>query len=119
MARRTVLGLGASALVVFGVAGVLRGLLARRPDLLRLPAATADLTDEKFAGALPPWWSLREIADALTARGVLVGASLEVDKVRRRAATDPSIAYDCSLQTETELLLYALVARHRAAGDVR
>ena len=109
--------MGASALVV-GVAGVLRGLLARRPDRLRLPAATADLYDEKFIGALPSW-SLREIAHALTARGVLVGAALEVDKVRRRAATDPLIAYDCSLYTETELLLYALVARHRAAGDVR
>ena len=116
MARRTVLGLGASALAVVGIAGVHRGLLKRRLDLPRLPAATAELYDEKFVGALPSW-SLQEVADALRTRGVLVGSALAVDEVAGRAASDPLIEYDCSLYTETELLLYALVARNRAAGD--
>ena len=88
-----------------------------------LPAALADLHDERFVDALPQI-SLDAIVARLAARGVLVGATdrgsggtephrwrFDIDRVRARAAHDDLIEFDRSLYTETELLLYAYVAR--------
>ena len=88
-----------------------------------LPAVLADLYDERFINALPEI-SLEAITAHLAARGVLVGATdsgnggtephrwrFDIDRVRARAADDDLIEFDRSLYTETELLLYAYVAR--------
>ena len=90
-----------------------------------LPAALADLHDERFVAALPQI-SLEDVAARLVARGVFVGATgedrlserpqwhLDVARVGADAANDALIEFDCSLYTETELLLYAFVARLRS-----
>ena len=102
---------------------------------LGLPAALADLYDERFVGALPQT-SLEAIATRLAVRGVFLGATsddgdegqpsplrpspfaterhgwrIDIDRVRANAATDELIEFDRSLYTETELLLYAYVVR--------
>lgn len=107
------------------VAGAAGGR-ARLPAVGRqpgLPAALAALYDERFVGALPQT-SLEAIAARLVARGVLAGATdngnagtrqhrwrFDAARVRARAADDDLIEFDRSLYTETELLLYAYVAR--------
>ena len=105
-------------------AGSLAGLRAVRRSSA-LPAALADVYDERFVAALPQI-SLEDIAARLIARGVLVGATgedrpserlqwrLDVARVGADAADDALIEFDSSLYTETELLLYAFVARLRA-----
>ena len=120
MNRRTALvwALGA-------VAASARGSLAGLPGVRRgsaLPAALADLHDERFVGALPQT-SLEDVAARLVARGVLVGVTgedwpserpqwrLDVARVGANAADDALIEFARSLYTETELLLYAFVAR--------
>ena len=88
-----------------------------------LPAVLADLYDERFVDALPEI-PLEAMVARLAARGVLVGATdsgsggtkphrwrFDIDRVRANAATDDLIEFDRSLYTETELLLYAYVAR--------
>ena len=126
MNRRAALAwaLGAAAASASSLAGL--PAVRRRPALA---AALADLHDERFVGALPQT-SLEDIAARLVARGVLVGATgedwpserpqwrLDVARVGANAADDALIEFDRSLYTETELLLYAFVARLRseAAG---
>ena len=118
------------------VAGAAGG--ARLPAVgrqLGLPAALADLYDERFVGALPQT-SLEAVVARLAVRGVFLGATgddgdegqpspfhpspfateehrwrIDIDRVRANAATDDLIEFDRSLYTETELLLYAYVAR--------
>lgn len=102
-----------------GLAGFPGG--RKRPAL---PAALADLYDARFVAALPQI-SLEDVAVRLVARGVLVGATsedwpserpqwrLDVARVGANAADDALIEFDRSLYTETELLLYAFVARLR------
>ena len=88
-----------------------------------LPTALAGLYDERFTAALPRT-SSATIAARLVARGVLAGATdngnaetrqhrwrFDAARVRARAADDDLIEFDRSLYTETELLLYAYVAR--------
>ena len=100
-----------------GLAGFPGG--RKRPAL---PAALADLYDARFVAALPQI-SLADIAARLMARSVLVGATgedrpferpqwrLDDDRVGANAADDTLVEFDRSLYTETELLLYAFVAR--------
>ena len=118
------------------VAGAAGG--ARLPAVgrqLGLPAALADLYDERFVGALPQT-SLEAVVARLAVRGVFLGATgddgekgrpnprhpspfaterhrwrIDIDRVRANAVTDDLIEFDRSLYTETELLLYAYVAR--------
>ena len=104
------------------VAGAAGG--ARLPAVgrqLGLPAALADLYDERFVGALPQTSSAAIVA-RLVARGVLATDNgnagthqhrwrIDAAPVRARAADDDLIEFDRSLYTETELLLYAYVAR--------
>ena len=105
-----------------------KGGLAGLPAVRRhsaLPAALDDLYDERFVGALPQI-SLEDVAARLVARGVLVGATSEgwlserprwrfdLGRVGADAADDALIEFDHSFYTETELLLYAFVARLRS-----
>lgn len=132
MNRRAVIAL-AFGTAVAGAAGV---ALLQRVNRQALPAALADLHgylyDERFVKALPQT-SLEAIASRLADRGVLFVAagddrnggsrcslpleaerwSFDIDRVRAHAASDALVEFDHSLYTETELLLYALVARLR------
>ena len=134
MNRRAAIGWALGAAVA-GVA-ILREI-KRRP----LPPALADLYDERFVEALPRT-SLEAIATRLVDRGVLVVAakgdgnskpnmlpsspvaaeqhrwSFDIDRVRANAAGDALVEFDHSLYTETELLLYSLVARSRHEGSL-
>ena len=122
MNRRSALVWALWAAVVGSAAGAVPrvGAAARQAVL---PAALADLYDERFAAALPRT-SSSAIAARLVARGVLAGATdngnagrqqhrwrFDAARVRARAASDALIEFDRSLYTETELLLYAYVAR--------
>ena len=104
------------------------GCSAELPEVRRRPAlaaALADLYDERFVEALPQT-SLEDIAARLVARGVFVGATgenrpaerpqwrFDSARVGANAGDDALIEFDHSLYTETELLLYAFVARLRS-----
>lgn len=132
MNRRTVIAWALGAAVA-GAAGV---TLLQRVNRQALPAALADLYDERFVEALPQT-SLEAIASRLVDRGVLGTAagddgngnpvsrcpllleaerwSFDIDRVRAHAASDTLVEFDHSLYTETELLLCTLVARLREA----
>ena len=110
----------------FGVAAASAGAMPRIGAPGRqaaLPAALADLYDERFVAALPQT-SSKAVVARLMARGVLAGATdngnagaqrhrwrIDADRVRACAVDDDLIEFDCSLYAETELLLYAYVAR--------
>ena len=130
MNRRALIAWALGA-VVAGVAGV---ALLQRVNRQALPTALADLYDERFVEALPQT-SWEAIATRLADRGVLDAAtgddensgsrcslllevvrwSFDIDRVRAHAASDALVEFDHSLYTETELLLYTLVARLREA----
>lgn len=120
MNRRAALAWTLGATVAGAAGGARLPAVGRQP---RLPAALADLYDERFLGALPQT-SSAAIAARLVARSVLArGAGngnartrqhrwrFDAARVRARAADDDLIEFDRSLYTETELLLYAYVAR--------
>lgn len=133
MNRRTALAwaLGAAAA---SAGGGLAGLLGARSHGARiraaLPAALTDLYDERFVAALPQT-PLEAVAARLVARGVLVGAPpgedkpnsiyswplerlrwrFDIARVAANAADDALIEFNHALYAETELLLYAFVAR--------
>ena len=133
MNRRAAIAWALGATIASATGGVARlPAVGRQPGL---PAALADLYDERFVGALPHA-SLEAIAARLTVRGVFLGAigddgdegqssplrpspfateehrwRVDIDRVRANAATDDLIEFDRSLYAETELLLYAYVAR--------
>ena len=76
-------------------------------------AVSDDLYDERFLDALPDV-SLDAITERLASRKILVGEArdmLDVDRVRVNGTSDALVEFDGSLYTETELLLYAYVAR--------
>ena len=133
MNRRAAIAWALGATVAGAAGGRARlPVVGRQPGL---PAALADLYDERFAGALPQT-SLEAIAARLAVRGVFLGVTgddddegqpsllhplrsatgkhrwrIDIDRVRANAATDDLIEFERSLYTETELLLYAYVAR--------
>ena len=133
MNRRAAIAWALGATIASATGGVARlPAVGRQPGL---PAALADLYDERFVGALPHT-SLDAIAARLAVRGVFLGVTgddgdeerasplhplpfvtekhrwrIDIDRVRANAATDDLIEFDRSLYTETELLLYAYVAR--------
>ena len=113
-----------------GAAAASAGSLAGLPAVWKraaLPTALTDLHDERFVAALPQT-SLEDVAARLVARGVLVGATgedrpsgrphwrFDVARVSANAADDALVEFDHSLYTETELLLYAFVARLRSGA---
>ena len=121
MNRRAAIAWALGATVAGAASGRTRlPAVGRQPGL---PAALADLYDERFVGALPQT-SSAAIAARLVARGVLAGGTgtgnartrqhrwrFDAARVRARAADDDLIEFERSLYTETELLLYAYVAR--------
>ena len=127
MNRRSALAWALGAAVPAALGAVPRVGAAGRKAAL--PAALADLYDERFAAALPQTSSAAIVA-RLMARGVLAGAMgggsadteqrqwrFDAARVGARAASDALIEFDRSLYAETELLLYAYVARLAAPAS--
>ena len=108
MNRRTAIACGIAAILGVGAG------CARRMTILVAPGS---LYDARFITALPDA-SREDIAERLASRGVLVGAArdmVDVDRVRARGASDALVEFERALYTETELLLYAFVARSHSS----
>ena len=82
-----------------------------------LPEDVKALYHHEFADALPAL-SLEDLIAELSRRGIYRLWAVHVKQVRANADSDPLVEFDNFLYTESELLLYAMVARLREAGSV-
>ena len=82
-----------------------------------LPEDIKSLYHQDFVGALPAL-SLEDLIAELSHRGIYRLWGVHVKQVRANAGSDPLVEFDNFLYTESELLLYAMVARLREAGSV-
>lgn len=83
-----------------------------------LPADLRALYAPCFHGAFLDL-TLDELLAALDVRGVHRQGQIDVARVRRNAADDPLVEFDGFLWTESELMLYAMIARLREAEAPR
>ena len=77
-----------------------------------LPSDLQALYSPDFVRAFPGL-TLDGLIEALRARRVCTQGKIDAARVRDNAAADPLVEFDGFLWTESELLLYALVARLR------
>ena len=82
-----------------------------------LPENIKSLYDQDFVRAMPAL-SLEDLVAELSRRGVYKRWGFHVSQIRVNAASDSLVEFDNFLYTESELLLYAMVARLREAGTV-
>ena len=82
-----------------------------------LPENVKSLYQEDFARALPDL-SLEDLVAELSRRGIYKRWGFHVSQIRVNAASDSLVEFDDFLYTESELLLYAMVARLHRAGSV-
>lgn len=75
-----------------------------------LPGDIQALYRPDFVKAFPDL-SLEALIEELCARGVYAESEFHIGRIRKNAAGDPLKAFGKFLYTESELLLYALVAR--------
>lgn len=75
------------------------------------------LYHQDFAGAFPAL-SLEDLVAELSRRGIYKRRSFHVNQIRANAVSDSLVEFNDLLYTESELLLYAMVARLREAGTV-
>lgn len=83
-----------------------------------LPADLQALYSPDFVRALPDL-ALDDLFEALRARRVCTRATFDIARVRDAAADDPLVEFDDFFWTESELMLYALVARLRGKEEGR
>ena len=76
----------------------------------RLPEDIRSLYHRDFARAFPEW-SLGGLLRELTRREIYSGGVFHVEGVRHNATHDPLVEFENFLYTESELLLYATIAR--------
>ena len=82
-----------------------------------LPENIKALYHQDFARALPAL-SLEDLFAELSRRGVYKRESFHISEIRVNAVSDSLVEFDNFLYTESELLLYAMVARLHEAGSV-
>ena len=82
-----------------------------------LPESVRSLDQEDFFRAFPDL-SLEDLVAELSRRGIYSRWGFHVSQIRANAASDSLVEFDNFLYTESELLLYAMVARLRKAGTV-
>ena len=82
-----------------------------------LPESMKALHDASFADAYPST-SLEDLLDKLEQRNVYGQRKFHVSQIRSNATSDSLIEFDGFLYTESELLLYAIIARWQAAGAI-
>lgn len=75
-----------------------------------LPGNIRSLYQQDFAAAFPEW-SLRRLLSELIHREIYSGGVFHVEQVRHGAIHDPLVEFGNFLYTESELLLYATIAR--------
>lgn len=90
----------------------LRGLLYSE-----LPENIKALYHRDFARAFPAL-SLEDLVAELIRRGIYKRQSFHINQIRANAVSDPLVEFDNFLYTESELLLYAMVARLHEARSV-
>lgn len=78
----------------------------------RVPADLRALYSPCFHGAFLDL-TLDDLLAALDVRGVHRRGRIDVARVRQNAADDPLVEFDGFLWTESELMLYAVIARLR------
>ena len=83
-----------------------------------LPADLRALYSPDFVRAFPGL-TLDGLIEALCARHVLARGKIDAARVRDNAADDPLVEFDGFFWTESELMLYALVARLRGKQEGR
>ena len=82
-----------------------------------LPESMKALYDPNFANAFPSF-SVDDLLAELDRRGVYVQRRFYVSQIRVNAMSDSLVEFDRFLYTESELLLYAAVARWGEAGTI-
>ncbi len=82
-----------------------------------LPENIRALYHQDFSRALPAL-PLEDLIAELSRRGVYKRWGFHVSQIRANAASDALVEFDNFLYTESELLLYAMVARLREAGTI-
>ena len=82
-----------------------------------LPEDVKALYQEDFARALPAL-SLEDLIAELSRRDVYKRGSFHASQIRVNANSDSLVEFDNFLYTESELLLYVMVARLHEAGSV-
>ena len=119
MNKRTFLkvcvGVGAAAIA----GGALLSVRERATSLSfsALPEIMKALYDPNFANAFSSF-SMNDLLAELDRRGVYVQRRFSVSQIRVNASSDSLVEFDRFLYTESELLLYAAVARWGKAGTV-
>ena len=82
-----------------------------------LPEDIKALYQQDFATALPAL-SLEDLFAELSRRGIYGGRGFQISQIRANAVSDSLVEFDNFLYTESELLLYAMVARLHEARSV-
>lgn len=82
-----------------------------------LPESMMALYDPKFVKAFPGL-STHQLLTELGRRGVYGRRTFYVSQIRVNASSDVLAEFDNFLYTESELLLYATIARWSAAGRI-
>ena len=82
-----------------------------------LPENIKALYHQDFAGAFPAL-SLEDLVAELSRRGIYGWREFHISQIRANAVSDSLVEFDNFLYTESELLLYAMVARLREARSV-
>lgn len=79
-----------------------------------LPKPIQALYARKFVETFPDL-TLEKLIGELHDRGIYSGGEFHIDRIGRNAVSDELIGFDSFLWTESELLLYAVIARLHAA----
>ena len=105
---------GSCAILIGGGAGALwfaRRSIWKKPDShAEFPKDIQALYHQEFAEAFPDR-TLDELMGELRERRIYSGMGFDIAQVRRNAVRDPLIEFKKFFYTESELLLYAVVAR--------
>lgn len=116
MKRRSFLSLGALSLPAVATGLYETGFWPGRSPAFTywsLPLAVQDLYDDLFVAALPEL-EIDGLLAILDQKQVLLGGKINVAQVQLNMATDDIIVYARSVYSESEFVLYALVARLRS-----
>lgn len=108
---------GTCAAIIAGGAWVTVLQRARGLSYADLPENMKALYQQDFSRAFPAL-TLEDLVAELGRRGVYRRWRFYVSQIRANAASDPLVKFDNFLYTESELLLYAMVARLREGGSV-
>ena len=77
---------------------------------VKLPENIKSLYHQDFARAFPEW-SLGGLLSELLRRGIYSGGVFHIGQIHYNATHEPLVEFENFLYTESELLLYAIVAR--------